>query len=501
MGTEKDNVNDLEEVRKKREQELRDLGIDTYPFSYDQSHLADELHERYSSLSPGEDSGDDVKIAGRLMSMRKMGSIYFADVIDESGKIQVFLGKKEISPLEVEVLKRLNTGDVIGVEGNVFKTKTGELTVRTKHLDLLSKSMASWPSSWYGLENPDIRYRNRSLDMIMNPEVKDVFRKRTQAIGLMRQFLDTMGFLEVETPLLQPVYGGASARPFTTHVNALDKDYFLSVSPELYLKRILIGGFDRVYTICKNFRNEGIDKTHNPEFTMMECYQAFADYDDMMALTEEMYSFIFEEINGSAKVDYQGTELDFSPPWERKKMLDLVHKYSGVDVDKLDEGSLRAELRKQNLDPGFYQEGIPLEDIDNWSWGDMVQGLFEYFAEPKLIQPTFVIDHPKETTPLCKIHRKDERLIERFEPFVYGCEIGNAYSELNDPVLQRQLLEEQARCGRGGEENYQFDKDFCDALDLGMPPTGGLGLGVDRLVMFLTDQSSIKDVIYFPFMK
>lgn len=494
--------NKLKAIRRKKRQELFDLGINPYPHVFKPTHHSSDIHGGYDGLENGEESDDEVIIGGRVTRLSEFKKMYFGDIQDEKGKVQIMIPKKGLTQTEQDILARLDIGDIIGVKGNVLRSRRGELTVRTQTLDLLTKTLMPLPDKWGGLTDPDTRYRNRSLDMVVHPELKEVFRKRSRAISAMREFLDQQGYLEVEIPTLQPVYGGASARPFETYVNALGQTFFLSISPELYLKRIIAGGFEGVYTICKNFRNEGIDKTHNPEFTMMECYVAWADYHDMMRLTEQVYAHIFGKILGTTVVDYQGTELDFTPQWPRVRMLDLVREHSGVDVGDLTEERLRAVLRESKLDPGFYKHGIPIDKVDEWTWGEIVQEMFEYFAEPTLVQPTFVIDHPKESTPLCKIHRKDERLIERFEPFAYGVELANAYSELNDPVLQRQLLEDQSRSGRGeDEEKYQMDHEFCDAVDLGLPPMGGLGIGIDRMVMFMTDATTIKDVIFFPMMR
>lgn len=484
--------------RKRKLEEIRKLGIESYPYRYDVTHHSKDIKNQHYKLV---NEPEKISMAGRLMTLRLMGKIMFADLMDGDGKIQIYFSKKTLGD-GYGLINKLDIGDFIGASGTVFKTKTGEITLNVENYQLLCKSLRPLPEKYHGLKDPNLRYRQRSLDLIANPEVKEIFKKRSQAITAMRQFLDSKGFLEVETPTLQPVYGGASARPFVTHINALDQDFYLSVSPELYLKRLIVGGFEKAYTICKNFRNEGIDKIHNPEFTMMECYQAYVDYNDMMDLTENMYEHIFNKVNGSTKINYQGTELDFKSPWQRIKMLDAVRQHTNIDPENMTEEQLRARLKKGDLALEFYRNKVPLDDINRWSWGELVAALFEFYAESKIIQPTFVIDHPKETTPLCKLHRTDCRLIERFEPFVYGYEIGNAYSELNDPVLQRTLLEKQASKGRGGDETaHQMDEDFCQAIEYGMPPTGGLGLGIDRLVMFLTNQSQMKDVILFPLMK
>jgi len=489
--------------RKRKRQELLSLGVNPYPHDYKPSHTTAAVHEQYGTLELQQEIGDVVTVAGRLTRLARMGRIYFGDIQDERGKVQISFEYRHLSPIEQEVVKRLDTGDMVGVKGNIFRTKRGELTVKAVHLDLLAKTLAPLPDKWAGLQDEELRYRNRSLDLVMHPEIRERFRQRSVVIRTLRNVLDTHGFLEVETPLLQPVYGGATARPFETHVHALGgQRVFLSISPELYLKRLMPAFFEGVYTVCKNFRNEGIDKTHNPEFTMMECYKAWFDYQDMMRLTEEIYAQVLRATRGSTRVEYQGTTLDFTPPWPRVAMLDAIREGCAIPAGDLNEQQLRAVLQKGELPSDFYVKGIPFDDIHRWSWGEMVQTLFAYFIEPQLTQPVFIIDHPKESTPLCKGHRSDARLIERFEPFAYGVELANAYTELNDPVVQRELLEAQARAGKErGEAYHLVDHAFCDAVDLGIPPMGGLGIGVDRMVMFATNAASIKDVIFFPLMR
>lgn len=490
---------DLVRDRLRKLEDLRKLGVNPYPYKYNPKDLAAEIVTEYSKLCNGEESNYKAKIAGRIMAHRPMGKVSFMTLDDISGRIQLFFREENLGVDRYKLLRKLDLGDIIGAEGYIFKTRAGEVTINVEDYAILSKAVRPLPEKYHGLKDMEARYRQRYLDLVMNPETRGVFIKRSKAISAMREFLDQREFLEVETPILQPIYGGASARPFKTHLHAQDRTLFLSISPELYLKRLIVGCYPRVYTICKNFRNEGIDRTHNPEFTMMECYQAYADYNDMMELTENMYAYIFQKVNGTTKVVYGDeesrlgvVELDFSPPWKRVRMCDLVKETTGLDVENLDADQIRENARRVNLlQEDFY---------DKWSKGELIIELFDKNCQDSLVQPTFVLDHPIESTPLCKPHREKSWLIERFEPFAYGMEIANAYSELNDPVLQRQLLEQQGE-KRDGEENHQMDEDFCTAIDHGMPPTGGLGIGIDRLVMLLTGAKSIRDVILFPFMK
>ncbi len=496
---------DAIEVRKEKLVRINALGINPYPHHYSPNATSRFLREQYEAGSLDKEKRYD--IAGRLMAWRDHRKIIFGEVQDHEGRIQVCFEKEQFHGSQAELLSLIDLGDIVGVSGNVFQTRRGEITLHGKEYALLTKTLLPLPEKWNGIKDLELKYRRRSEYATMNLEMRDVFTKRSRGISAMREFLDAKGFLEVETPLLQPVYGGASAKPFKTHINVIDTDYFLSISPELYLKRYIAAGFNRVYTICKNFRNEGIDRTHNPEFTMMECYQSYADYNDMMKLTEEMYAFIFEQVLGSMKVMYRDPESDkgemeinFTPPWKREKMLDLVHEYAGIDVAHFNQKGLQERILAIE-DETFFRKTVPRDDINKWSWGELVGALFSHYCENQLIQPTFVVDHPRESTPLCKIHREDPRLIERFEPFVYGWEIGNAYSELNDPVLQRSLLEEQVKNRVNDDIPEQIDEDFCRAIEFGIPPTGGLGLGIDRLTMFLTNSYTIKDVIFFPLLR
>jgi len=388
--------------------------------------------------------------------------------------------------------KYIDTGDFIGVEGTMIKTKRGELSVLAKKVTILTKSILPLPEKWHGLQDKEERYRKRYLDLIMNPDTRSVFEKRTRIINLIREFLNNKGFLEVETPYLQTIYGGAAAKPFKTYLNALEMDLFLAISPEMYLKRLIVGGYDKVFTISRNFRNEGIDRWHNPEFSMLEIYQAYADYNDMMVLVEDLYIYVAKKLNHSTKINFKGKKIDFKKPWKRMTMTQAIKKYAKIDVENMSSQELLDFIKKHKI------------ETKGETWGWAVHAIFEHFCESQIEQPTFILDHPLETTPLCKLHRNDKlcRLIERFEPICMGAELGNAYSELNNPVLQRTLLEEQQKMlSEGDQEAHPYDEDFLNALEIGMPPTGGLGIGIDRMVMLLTGQESIRDVIMFPFMR
>jgi lysyl-tRNA synthetase class 2 len=474
--------------RMRKREELLSQG-NPYPYGYKQTHHAKELQDRHAGSGPDKQLGEHVRVAGRLIAMRRMGKMAFGQILDETGKIQLWF--KADSLQSYDNLKLVDIGDIIGVEGDLITTKTGELTVSVKGYDMLCKSLHPLPDKWHGLKDMELRYRQRYVDLIVNPEVKDVFRKRARILHSVRSYLDGNGFLEVETPVLQPIYGGAAAKPFTTMHNELKMKMYLKISPELYLKRLLVGGFEKVYDMNKNFRNEGIDTTHNPEFTMVEIYQAYADYTDMMRVTEEIYESAAKAANGTTKIVWDGKDLDLKAPWQRVAMKTAIRQHADIDVDALSDNEL-FELRTT------YNLNIKGEITR----GAMIAALFDELAAPKLVGPVHIIDHPKETTPLCKIHRKDPSLIERFESYICGMEVSNAYSELNDPVVQRQLLEEQAALLRGGsEDSHPMDDDFIRSLEYGMPPAGGLGLGIDRMVMFITGQVSIRDVILFPTMK
>jgi len=479
------------EERLKKLKELRKDGINPYPYSYEVKNYAKDLQEKYDKLKAEEKTKDKVKIAGRLINVRDLGKIAFGVIADSTSKIQFVLQDGETPAKVFEFLKKyIDSGDFIGVEGIVFRTKRGELSVLVNKIELLSKSTLPLPDKFYGLQDKEERYRKRYLDLIMSPEVREVFVKREKILDLTREFLKARAFHEIDTPYLQTVYGGAAAKPFQTHLNALNIPLFLAISPELYLKRLIVGGYDKVFTIARNFRNEGIDRWHNPEFTMMEIYWAYTDYTDMMSLQEDLFEHICKKINGSTKITIRGTEVDFKKPWKRVTMADAIKKSAKIDVLKMDEKELREFIEENKV------------ELKGKGWGWYVQSIFEHFCEKDLIQPTFVIDHPRETTPLCKIHRKDERLIERFESFCMGTELSNAYSELNDPIEQRKLLEDQQKeLTSGNNEANPYDEDFVNAIEIGMPPTSGIGIGIDRMIILLTGQESIRDVIMFPFMK
>ncbi|NCN99420.1 lysine--tRNA ligase [Candidatus Pacearchaeota archaeon CG10_big_fil_rev_8_21_14_0_10_35_219] len=478
--------------RLRKLKELKESGINPYPHKFDKKDYAGDLQEKYRGLAKGKKSGK-AKIAGRLMSFRDLGKIGFGVLRDGTGEIQIMLQEKETPEKFRKFMKKyIDAGDFIGVEGQIFRTKRGELSVIVKTFDLLSKSILSLPEKWHGLKDKEERYRKRYLDLIVSPDVKKVFDIREKALDAIRDFMKKRKFNEVDTPYLQTIYGGASAKPFKTHLNALDMDLYLAISPELYLKRLIVGGYEKVFTIARNFRNEGIDRWHNPEFTMMEIYQAYADYKDMMELFEDLWIYVMKKTIGTTKVKFRGKTIDFKKPWKRMTMSQAIKKFVGIDVENLTDKELFDFIKKK----GVEKKG------DTWGWA--VQSIFEHFCEEKLEQPTFILDHPLETTPLCKLHRNDKlcRLIERFEPFCMGAELGNAYSELNNPVLQRTLLKEQERyLEEGDDEANPHDEDFVNALEIGMPPTGGIGLGIDRMIMLITGQESIRDVILFPFMK
>ena len=477
--------------RRRKLAELRKLGVEPYPYEYDQTHHAAELQTLHAHLPEQGRSGEMVRVAGRLMLFRDMGKLAFGQVQDETGRIQVMLRKETLGG-SWGVVELLDLGDFIGARGEVIKTKTGEVTVEANEIALLSKSVRPLPDKHKGLKDEETRLRKRYLDLIMNPDVKEVFRKRALIIDATRGVLAKRRFLEVETPTLQTVYGGANAKPFLTHINAWDLRMYLSISPELYLKRLLVGGFERVYTICKNFRNEGVDQMHNPEFTMMECYAAHWDYRRMMALTEEIYEEACKAVNNSTRVERNGVTLEFKAPWPRIRFLDSIREHAGIDVESMDRDALMREAVERNLDVA-----------PQATRGEILMAFFERYAEEKLIQPCHVIDHPIESTPLCKTLRTgDLAMIERFESFAVGVELSNAYSELNDPARQKELFAQQEERGRGGdEEAHPMDADYVEALEYGMPPAGGLGIGIDRMVILLTGAEGIRDVILFPTVK
>ncbi|QAA32535.1 lysine--tRNA ligase [Clostridium manihotivorum] len=481
--------------RIKKLNKLEEAGINPYPYSYKATTHTKDIIDNFENIAEEQ----EFNLAGRLMLIRRMGNATFANITDEKGNIQVFFSKKILGAEAYNILKLIDIGDIIGVEGTVFRTQTGEITIRATKFELLSKSIRTLPDKYHGIQDADLKQRHRSLDMIMNDEVKKRFINRSRAIAAIREYLAAKEFIEVDTPILDTKYGGGEAKPFTTFVNALDCEVYMNVSPELYLKRLIVGGIERVYTFARAFRNEGIDRTHYPEFSLFECYMSYADYNDMMELMENMYEYVFNKVNGSTEITYEGVKIDFKAPWRREKMCDLVKQDTNIDVDNLTKEQIVREILEKGLLEEEQKEGLNLETA---SKGELIVTLFEAYSEKKLIQPTFVIDFPKESSPLCKVHRENPELIERFEPYAYGVELGNAYSELNDPLRQRILLQDQASKLRAGLETASpMDEEFAVAIDTAMPPTGGLGIGIDRMIMFLTETSTIREVIAFPLIK
>ncbi len=492
-----EDYNQLMKVRFEKLNKLKELGINPYPYAYEQTHKSAEIKAHFEQLEK-----QTVSVAGRMMTVRLMGKAAFCDIQDEQGRIQIYLRKNEIGDQNFEIFKMLDIGDLIGIKGEVFKTRTGEISVFAREFKLLAKSLRPLPIVkekeedgkrivYDQFADKELRYRQRYVDLIVNPEVKEVFVKRTQIIRAIRSFLDERGFLEVETPILQPIYGGATARPFVTHHNALDRKLYLRIANELYLKRLIVGGFERVYEFAKDFRNEGMDRFHNPEFTLLELYVAYKDYKWMMDFVEQLFAHVAQTVLGTTKIKFSGHEIDLTPPWERLTMYEAIQKFTGVDISEMDEKQLRTTA-----------EQLKVEITPEMGKGKIIDEIFGELVEPKLIQPTFIYDYPIEMSPLAKKHREKPGLVERFEPIIAGKEVANAFSELNDPIDQKERFLEQLKLReRGDEEAQVMDEDYIRALEYGMPPTAGLGIGIDRMVMLLTDQPSIRDVILFPQMR
>lgn len=484
--------NPLRAEKRKKLHMLREKGINPYPYTFQGKTAISHIIDAHAAgLQAGEKKPEyTYKIAGRLMTLRAMGKACFFNVQDQTGSVQIYVKTEELSEKERQAFELVDLGDIVGLEGFVFKSQKGEFSIYLKTFQILTKSIEPLPEKFHGVQDIEIKYRHRHLDLMTDADSRKVFETRSKIIREIRHFLDDRGFMEVETPTLQPIYGGAAATPFTTHHKALDMKLYMRISPELYLKRLLVGGFEKVYEISKNFRNEGIDRTHNPEFSLLEFYEAYTDYKYQMTQFEELVSNLALKITGSMKVTYQGKEIDFTPPWRRLTVHDGVREYAQLDPDKATDQEIFEAVRKNGGDldkPG--------------KRGEMIMELFELTAEQHLLQPTFVMDHPKEISPLTKIHREDDRLVERFEPFCAFMEIGNSYSELNDPEDQTARLKEQEASRGEDEEAHPMDEDFLLAIDSGMPPTGGVGLGIERIVMILTDRPSIRDIIFFPTMR
>ena len=485
MANKNQDLNEMLQIRREKLENLKAEGKNPHAIvNFRNRSLSKDIKDNFEEFE-----GKIVRVAGRIMARRGHGNMSFMDVQDSLGQIQV-VNRKNIMGDNFKETKGYDIGDIIGIEGKVFKTNQGEISIETEHADLLTKSLQILPEKWHGLKDTDIRYRQRYVDLIVNPEVKDVFVLRSKIISEIRKFLENRGFLEVETPILNTIAGGASARPFITHHNSLDIGMYLRIASELYLKRLIVGGFDKVYEIGRMFRNEGMDATHNPEFTTMELYQAYGDFEDMMEITETMVEEVANKVKGTTLVEFDGKEIELKTPWKRISMIDAVKEYSGVDFNEITEYEDAVKIAKE--------KNVEVKSTR----GEIIAEFFDEFVEDKLIQPTFIIDYPVEISPLAKRKNDDESLTYRFEAFVNGAEIANAFSELNDAVDQKQrFLDQVAKREAGDDEAHMMDYDFVNALEVGMPPTGGLGIGIDRLIMILTGQRSIRDVLLFPTMK
>ncbi len=482
-------MSDLIEERKKKLHKLREQNINPYPHVFRPTTSAEKIKKKHLGLEAQKITSDKVVVAGRIKLFRKMGKASFLQVQDASGTIQLFVAKDNVT--EYDLLDQLDLGDIVGCSGLVMTTKTGEISVRAESIELLAKSIRPLPEKFHGLKDKEARYRKRYLDFIVNPHVKETFEKRALVFKAIRSFLDERGFIEVQTPILQPMYGGGIAKPFKTKINAWDMDMYLRIAYEIYLKKLLVGGFEKIYDLSYCFRNEGSDRTHNPEFSMMEIQWAYADYEDAMRLTEDLWEHVAKLLHGTTKISFQGEEIDLKAPWRRLRVVDALKEYAQIDTEKLSDDELYSIMKKN----GIKYSG----DINR---GIAISLLFEELCEQHLIQPTHIIDHPVEICPLAKAHRDDSRFAERLEPFIYGWEVGNCYTELNDPELQRKHFEEQVRQQQAGdEEAHPMDEDYIEALEHGLPPNCGIGVGVDRMIMLLTNSASIRDVILFPTMR
>ncbi len=484
-----ENLNEILQIRREKLAKLREIDKDPFKIEkYDRTHFTKEIVDNFETLE-----GQEASVAGRIMAKRDMGKASFIDILDSEGRIQSYVRKDEIGEDDFALFKTYDIGDIVGVKGLIFKTKKEEISIRAKEVVLLSKSLQVLPEKWHGLKDQEIRYRQRYVDLIVNPEVKEKFLMRSKIIKAMKDYLDNEGFVEVDTPVLGTIAGGAAAKPFITHHNTLDIDMYMRIANELYLKRLIVGGFDRVYEMGKMFRNEGMSMKHNPEYTAIEMYAAYKDYKYMMELTENIIAYCCEQVHGTTKIEYQGITLDFKPPWKRVSMHDLVEKKTGVDFYGFETDEEARKVAKEKLH---------LEVEDHMTKGHLVNLAFEEFCEQDLIEPTFVMHHPVEVSPLAKRNPENPAITNRFEAFANTWELGNAFSELNDPIDQKQRFVDQLKQREAGDdEAHMMDEDFVNALEVGLPPTGGLGIGVDRLIMLLTDSTTIRDVILFPTMK
>ncbi len=479
-------LDELMRIRRQKLDELYEQGINPYGDKFERTHLAQDIIDNFDQLEESE-----TKIAGRIMTMRTHGKASFAHVADASGRIQIYIRVNRVGEEKYELFKKLDIGDIIAIHGRIFRTKRGEISVEVYDFSIMAKSLRPLPDKWHGLKDVEIRYRQRYLDLIVNPDVRKVFEIRSRIIQALRDYLLERGFLEVETPMLNIIAGGANARPFVTHHNALDMDLYMRIAPELYLKRLLVGGFEKVFEIGKNFRNEGISTKHNPEFTAVEIYQAYADAEDMMKLTEDLFAYVAEAVLGTTEIQFGEHQISLAPPWPRLPMLEAVKQYAGVDLTDVDDAEACRLAKEKGL------------EIDpNASYANVLEELFDEFVEPKLIQPVFITDHPVEVSPLAKRKKDNPRLTDRFEPVIVTWEMANGFAELNDPIDQAERFRQQvAQRESGDEEAHMMDEDYITALEYGMPPAGGLGIGIDRLVMLLTNSQSIRDVILFPHMR
>lgn len=485
----KAEINEQRQVRIDKMHKMEEAGFKPFGHKFDWTHHAKDVEEDFEALSTSE---KEVKLAGRVMAKRGQGKTSFIDLMDKTGRIQLYVRKDVVGEENYALIKMMDIGDIIGVTGTVFRTHMGEISIRATKLDILSKSLRPLPEKWHGLKDVETRYRQRYVDLIANPNVRETFRRRSMVIQSVRHILDNQDFLEVETPILNTIAGGAAARPFITYHNALDVEMFLRIAPELYLKRLIVGGFERVYELGRVFRNEGIDIKHNPEFTSVEIYQAYADYKDLMKLTETIVAETAQKVLGTMKITYEGQEIDLTPPWDVMTMVEAVKKYTNVDFTNVTEV---AEARK-------LADEIKVPYEPTFGVGKIINACFEQYVEDKLIQPVFITGHPKEISPLAKSNPDNPEITDRFEGYIYAREICNGFTELNDPIDQKErFLKQVEERANGDEEANMMDEDFVTALEFGLPPTGGLGIGIDRLVMFLTDSSSIRDVILFPTMK